>query len=239
MGKPRQPSSVAAEAQAIVIELDGPQVDPDTVNGPLLIELAHTYLQLLRRTAERDNLPLEIRPGIEVVDKCAGFRIEAVEAHVRRVHRPAMDAVAANTNLGQPLARLIKRLPPFITAACFLSTEQKSLPITTQTAPVRPSYWELAHARRVRIIRAGGERPARVRIHDYSSDSRYNLVTTPALAAAAGHMLFDDVLADVEFRYDIASLLILEGRLVAEPVRMQQPTVAGIQRFLKREFKKR
>ena len=66
---PRGPSPSRAPQDRLVLELDGPGLEPGTVSPTHFLELAAAFFALVEGNARAQDIPLELR-GIEILHKC-------------------------------------------------------------------------------------------------------------------------------------------------------------------------
>lgn len=221
----------------IIIALDGPGITPGSVDGALLIRVADRYFTLLRAAAKDLGLDLPIIQHLEIVDKCAGVGgVVSDEAPFIKAHFKAIEWMNEGDSHGDELRSALAKVPSGVTAEALTNSDRRPLASIERAAPVRRRIVEPATDRHLRIVRVGGEGGATVRVFDYTSQRAFSLAASRDVAKAAGMLMFEDVLADVELMLDFDTLKIIEGRMVSKPRKLAEWTVEGFEKLIRDEF---
>lgn len=190
----------ADPGHALVVSLDGPGIEPETVDTRMLLEVALAYVNALAATAEDVGLTLG----------CTGIRVISASAGVRCVTYIPNEEVIDTLNMSMrervppPYARevlAIARRLPNTTRIKIANDNGLICYIDSQPSPgARRSRI----AARVRVIRAGGATPA-IRVQHVLTDKRFTLVTSSQDdARILAHHLYQeiDIVADVSKHSD-------------------------------------
>ena len=180
----------------VSIELDGPGVAPESVDPVALLEIAAAFLDVVRRLADEEGVPLPLR-GVRVVDKCVAVVTET-DAPERAKHltQRAMTVLSSpSPRRGFGLAtdrleRAIQQLPEGQSARVLVGRGW-SVPIGVGRAAVPELLPETTRMRAV-PLRVGGSNPA-VRFSSPSEGEQFTLDTTDDLARSIGPHLYLEV----------------------------------------------
>lgn len=69
---PQGPSPSVAPADRLILELDGPGLEPDTVSPTRFLELAAAFFALVESNARLQDVALELK-GVEILHKCVAL----------------------------------------------------------------------------------------------------------------------------------------------------------------------
>lgn len=224
----------AKERQAIIVEIDGPRVSPANVDGVALVEIANSYLAMLRAAATSLGVRLAFGKGLRVVDKCAGlwFPVNS-EAAARRSHRHGM---AHQVDGRAAFLRRASELPDGHVAGVHLHRAGEALSMTPIEPEAVQTFDERDDCRRLRITGVTGEGSPRVHVFDRATQKSYHLSASKDVAKAAAGLMYENVLADVFLTYELESMAVTGGKMMSKPERMLDWTVEGFAGFVRDEF---
>ena len=98
-----------AEDNALLVELDGPGVSPDTVDAVALLRLATAFARLVLKIGALEGRELPPLTGLAVIDKCAALRLP--------VDPGVFEVVASCARRGAAFVRGEQAPPPGLGAA--------------------------------------------------------------------------------------------------------------------------
>jgi hypothetical protein len=162
-----------SDADLFKISLDGPGISLSTVDPRMLLELALQYVKALSAVAEDGELLLGLR-GLHTMEGSAVLALN-VESMVntqecaREVNELVRDPLAPKYIT--PLRTQLRELPPGFE----FKVANQNWSEVVGVPDTHESRREMVSAR-VRVIRAGGSRPA-IRVEDVAKGRRYTLQT--------------------------------------------------------------
>lgn len=187
------------QGHPLVVSLDGPGIEPKTVDTRMLLETALAYVNALTATAEDNGLVLG----------CTGIQVISASAGVRCVTSIPNAEIVDTLNMS-----MRARVPPSYARAVLAIA--RDLPDSTRIKIANDngmlcyidSQPSLGARRsrisaRVRVIRAGGATPA-IRVQHVLTDRRFTLETSSHEARTLAHHLYQeiDIVADVSKQSD-------------------------------------
>lgn len=215
--------------ETLMVEIDGPGVHPNTVDGASALELAASFVGLVRKLAADRDQTL-VFSGVEILDKCMAVAVHVDQRVVaRELSQEALRLVRAPTDAPRGTAQYIERVR---TAIRHLPEGQKARVIVAQwgdsiemetTVSTSPPWGRLSQ--RVKLLRIGGTRPlARIQSR-YESDDFSLAVTVDQARDLAVH-LYQSI--DIEARVARDAEGVIErGELVAwHPISTQDANTA-------------
>ena len=185
----------APQDGALRLEIDGEQVEPDTIDARRTLELAAAYFELLTKIASSRGSVLELR-GLRVENKCVALRSLPNSADVAREAATEADDYISGREEPVGVMELVKRvraarraLPPGHSAKVIIGPWE--CPITAvEDAPEWPPYATISL--RAEVVRAGGARP-RARFRSDSEPDEFTLDVSEATARELGAHLYREV----------------------------------------------
>lgn len=193
----------------VLVEIDGPDVHPGTIDAVVALELASAYFALLRHSAEASGEALRLE-GVRVIDKCAALAVDA-----RIEGQPDPGAPDEATRIVSLLGELdgYARGEPAPSGgeqyAKRLRTARNGLPhgysAKVIAGPWKAPRWERPLETtepegldvdetvdlRVRVIGVGGDKP-RVRFASDSEPAPFALAVKREVAKELGRHLYDE-----------------------------------------------
>ncbi|MEZ4295059.1 MAG: hypothetical protein R3B70_08770 [Polyangiaceae bacterium] len=190
-----------ATRRQFLLEVDGPNVSPETVDASRLLELAAATFALLHANARGAGLAISLR-GIEVHDKCVAIASNIERTGVIRDIAKKVAAQIDGTEDAPPglqtqveRARAARRaLDGELRASLHVGTWKRELGLEHESPPTQPLDSILSI--RAVPIRAGGVQPV-VRFRS-SLEDEFTLRVTREQARAIGGLLYQQV--DLEAR---------------------------------------
>lgn len=181
----------------LLVEIDGPDVAPETVDPLGILALAQSYFALLHELADDQGIDLKLT-GIYVLDKCAalGSRTDdrdAVQDLTSRVASYVSGTSESPKGYGGAIERLRKAILslPANQKARIAVGPHWAVPLSVDgDADDWPPYETIT--RRARPIRVGGKTPA-VRFESGSEEYPFTLETTIDIARAIAGYLYQDL----------------------------------------------
>lgn len=185
----------------IVLEIDGPGVSPETVDAPVVLDLAASFFLLVRGNAAEATQAISLR-GLEVIDKCMGIAVpvdapELVWPYVEEARRQLLGQQMAPRGLGSIVERgraALRKLPHGQTARVLLGERHSNLALDDGSD--QQPLDSILSVRAV-VMRVGGRSPA-VRFVSQFEDEPFTLQVSRKLARELGSMLYQEV--DIEAR---------------------------------------
>jgi hypothetical protein len=216
----------------VLLELNGPNVSPATVDVPSFLDLAASFFQLVK--ANSDEMAADLRlTGIEIIDKCAAVRArpdavdvakECAELALRQIGGDAAPRGAAQHV--ERARAAVRALPADHCAKVLIGPWRRSIVVRPDDA-IAPLDEVLAI--RAEPIRAGGKRPA-VRFRSFLEED-FTLEVTAEQARALGAILYSEVEIEARISRD-AEGYIDGGRLLSfEPIDEGDPRPAWLEWF--------
>jgi hypothetical protein len=155
----------------VLIELDGPNVHPDTVDTQVLLRLAEAYFRLLGKVSEAKKIGVTL-VGLSVVDKCAAVMSRSSNGAGARLLTDYAIQIVDGSELapyGTEMAAndvraSLRGLPAGYQAKARAGSWERPLRLADER--LRQFGWEEVELR-VRVVKVGGVRP---RAH-FDSDS--------------------------------------------------------------------
>jgi hypothetical protein len=205
----------------LLVEIDGPGVDPSTVDPVGILSIAASYFALLQELADDQGIELKLT-GIEVRDKCAAVVCHTADRGAARELTGRITAYVSGMSESpkgyrgdiETLRKAIQRLPAHQRARVVAGSGWE-IPLSAHEAGDEAPPYETIH-RRARPIRVGGKAPA-VRFESGSEEHPFTLETSRENAQAiAGYLYQDlDIIARIHQRPDNR----ISGELIAfEPL---------------------
>lgn len=211
----------------VVLEIDGPDVSPQTLEAPAFLELAAAFFQLLIANADDDGERLSLT-DVRIIDKCVAVIARPDRFDV--AHMCVTDALRQISGGDPPKGGAVfvertrvavRRLAPELHAKVLLGTLHLDIVVDADAA-TEPLDSILSI--RATPIRIGGRRPAVRFRSDIEED--FTLDATQDVARAVGAHLYREVDIDAMVRR-AADGSILSGRLTSfEPVATGDPRPA-------------
>jgi hypothetical protein len=188
---------MAPNEDELLVEIDGPDVAPSTVDPVGILSLAASYFSLLQNLADDQGIELQLT-GIEVRDKCAAL---ACRTSDRGAARELTGLVASYVSGAKALPKgyrgdveqlrqAILRLPPHQKARVVVGPDWE-MPLAVDADVDDAPPYETIH-RRARPIRVGGKAPA-VRFESGSEEHPFTLETSLDDAKAIAGYLYQDL----------------------------------------------
>jgi hypothetical protein len=200
--------------ERLKIELDGPGVQPETVDAQALIALAGAYFALLQKIASVDldeELGLQ---GIRIEDKCVAVSTLpsndalALAAAQHLAYAMQGDAYGRHAGEFKALRKALDMLPSGYTARAMVGDWHQALEHTTEPLV---SYPYAVTTLRVRLVRVGGTAPT-AQFESGSEDDRFTLSMSEDLARQLAPLLYQELEATMTFTRDDRGK-IRQGRL--------------------------
>ena len=197
---PQGPELPAAPPDRLLLELDGPGLEPGTVSTTGFLELAAAFFALVEGNARVQDIPLELR-GVEILHKC--IAIAAVPSDLRAARRMAdlsrkqingaEEAPHGFRELVERNRQAMRRLAPGEVVRVQVDRWSRSLS-SSSTEPVTPLDSLLTI--RARPFRIGGKLPL-VRFESLLEDD-FSLRVSPELERQLAPYLRQEL--DIEAR---------------------------------------
>ena len=217
--------------QYLALEIDGPEVSPETADVPAVLELASAFFQLVKANANEIG---EIKlTNLQIVDKC--LAIIALPDNLELARNCAEEAVRQIAGSDPPRGggeyvtrarNAIKHMPSDHHARVLAGPWHRD--VTIEQSPI-PEPLDSVLAIRAVPIRVGGSRPA-VRFRSEIEDE-FTLATTQTVAREIGQHLYREVDIDAIVRRD-ADGTIIGGKLISfDSVMDEDPRAAWSEWF--------
>lgn len=183
--------------RSVALELDGPGVSPETVDAPLLFELAAAFFLLLQGNAEDAATPITLR-GVHIIDKC--LRLAVPVEHLEQARQFAEDAMRQMVGEQDPPRGLglvadrgrsaLGKLQPDQTAKIVVGKWERPLALPKQDDVILPNDSILSV--RAVPVRVGGAKPL-IRFKSMLEDEPFTLTATEEQARKLGALLYKEV----------------------------------------------
>jgi hypothetical protein len=180
----------------ILLEIDGPDVHPESVDARSALAVAHRYVDLISSLADADAADL-IFTGLKIIDKCVAFAFHTNEPDLarreaKRAYRCATGAESPPTGAvvaTREMKEALRRLPTTQVVRVIAGDFRKDLRLK-DTAPAPGA--EAQVSLRATPLRAGGHRPA-VRFESKSEERPFTLDVTKEHARNVGRFLYTEI----------------------------------------------
>jgi hypothetical protein len=180
----------------LLLELDGPDVHPGTVDSAKLLAFASAYLDLLARMASEEEAPIAFR-GLSIIDKCVAIQVRPDDVDYARIlaggSASYLSGDRSPRGLGANVARVqesIRAFPKDYRAKVVVGTWTQDLFIPeTKPSSDLPAAIE---AMRATVQRIGGADP-RVRFKGILDRYPFSVDVSQAEAIALAPYLYKDV----------------------------------------------
>lgn len=215
-------TAMTPEEDELLVEIDGPDVGPSTVDPVGILSLAASYFAFLQALADDQGIDLKLT-GIAVRDKCVALGCQTAERGAARELTGLM--VSFLSGMTEPpkgfrgdterLQQAIRRLPRDQKARVMVGPNWE-LPLSANNDSDGAPPYETIN-RRARPIRVGGKSPA-VRFESGSEDYPFTLGASMNDAITIAGYLYQDL--DIIARiYRGPDDRIMSGHLIAfEPL---------------------
>jgi hypothetical protein len=189
----------------IKIELQGPGVEPATVDARALLDLASAIVDIVMRLGEEAKTPVRLT-GLEVINKCAAVATYATPSDVAQtLVAQALTLVTVGGEMKRGLDAPVKRarraintLPAGHHARLIVGRWKKPLTAPALDRVYRPEATTTLVARPVRV---GGQKRT-IQFESFSEEHPFTLRATEEECRKIGAVLYRDVEISFTYRRD-------------------------------------
>ena len=204
---------------AVVLEVDGPDVHPGTADAPAILDLASAFFGLMQGAVKEDSAELTFK-GLHIVDKCMAIVVPVNNVSLAKMYaEDAHEMIRVSDSEVAKRARgALKRLGEGISVKVAADGWERAIELPVRA--VRPVDSILCM--RARPVRAGGAHPT-VRFEGLGEEP-FTLSVTAEQARSLGSLLYReveivaDVTRNVDFTIDRGRLRSFEEVADVDPV---------------------
>jgi hypothetical protein len=188
------------EGSDLVLEVDGPNVHPNTVDSTQLLALASSYLELLQKMGSEDDRPIKFT-GLQIKDKCVAVYVQPDDSGLARSLADVSSAYLAERRLPQGLPQgltksirevqhALRSFPHDHRAKVMVGTWGVDLALPDQI--VDPDPAGAVESFRGKIVRVGGKAP-KFQVQPAFEETPFSVDVTVEVAQKLAENLYGEV----------------------------------------------
>ena len=190
---------MAGNRSKMMIEFDGEDVSPTSLDPLTALQFAHSYLVLVQKIAAEEGKTLQFT-GLTVEDKCAALATTVSSITTAdRASAKARKFLKRPKTVPQPLEKVTrsvidarKALPTKYTTTVITKIKRK-VELTEFSTPDASERCREAISMRATVMAVGGKTKPKVTFDSIAEDRQFTLTATKEMAKQIARYLYDEV----------------------------------------------